>query len=820
MDQYCFALDKAKGLGSGLQVDYESVAQEVKRVAHLNMSTRDTYIEFSRASAVKATEHPDYGLLAGKALMCAVHEAVPVHFSEVVQNLYDADLLAKKFYQRVMAVKDTVDGWVAEEVNDKVEMTYRIEALTTMYEIHAQGRFKGDHMERPRHVWLRASLDVAGFDLLLAREIYDLLCARKITLATPILTNAGTRNSQFSSCFLVTLESDSAIGIYNTLKDSALCSKSGGGLGLHVTRIRASGSRIRSGNGKSNGLVPMLKTFEATANYMDQGGGKRKGKTTVYLEPWHRDFESVVDMKLKETPASNAAPDLFCGVWMPDLLMRRVQNKQNWTMFCPTDAPMLPFSHGKVFEEAYVRYEATVPKEKTIVKPAIEIYHHILAVGQKEGSPFMLFKDTANRRNNLSNVANIAGSNLCTEIIEPSLPDESAVCTLGAVCVHMFVTEEKEMDYEGVQRAAGVLARALDRSIDTTTFPTQKTRNSQLRHRNIGLGAIGLATAYQYMDLSFGSIESQVINYRVFECISKGATDASIELAKLHGPHPSYHGSKRSLGLLNQDIVPKPEALNKKVFNMPFFDPYHEDGRPKTYLDWSATRANMALYGVRNGFTLAPMPTASTSLLTGASSGIDPVFSNAYTIHTIAGASTVVNPTLVSKLSELGVWSASLGEEIANKSGSIQHIEYIPEDVKEVFRTVWEIKTKETILMAQARSIFVDQSQSFNIFQRDPSTHAACIMLTWQMGLITGQYYLTTPQHTRTMEISTLNKSTERARMISSASHPLQRGTTPVPLSPESSSRVESAAVCYRKSEIAACALDALARERDCIMCQ
>jgi ribonucleoside-diphosphate reductase alpha chain len=577
-------------------------------------------------------------------------------------------------------------------------------------------------------MWMRVALALWADNLPRAFETYDLLSQKYFTHATPTLFNAGTPRQQLSSCFLLAMKDDSIDGIYDTLRDCARISKHAGGIGLHVHNVRARGSLIRGTNGTSNGLVPMLQNFNATARYVDQGGGKRNGSFAIYLEPWHADVEDFLKLKLNSGDVEARARDLFYALWVPDLFMRRVEEDGEWSLFCPAEAPGLADVWGTAFDAKYTDYEARGLARKRV--SARKLWFQILDTQMETGVPYLLYKDAANAKSNQQNLGTIKSSNLCTEIIEYSAPDETAVCNLASLALPAFVSKHpsvgRDYDYDGLRQAVRVIVRNLNRVIDINYYPTPETKRSNMRHRPIGLGVQGLADVFALLKLSWESPDAAKVNQLIFEHIYYAAADESASIAAAEGAYETFAGSPASQGKLQPDLWGVTPLTEKT-------------------LDWATLRAKCAA-GMRNSLLVAPMPTASTSQILGFNECFEPFTTNMYTRRVLAGEFTVVNKHLMKELMDLGVWSDAIKQAIVARNGSIQGIPSIPEEIQVRYKTTWELPQKVLIDMAADRGAFICQSQSLNLFMADPNYAKLTSMhfYAWKKGLKTGSYYLRT----------------------------------------------------------------------------
>jgi len=577
-------------------------------------------------------------------------------------------------------------------------------------------------IERPQHMIMRVAIGIHGDDIESVIESYELMSQKYFTHATPTLYNAGTPHPQLSSCFLLTMKEDSIDGIYDTLKQCAIISKYAGGIGLAIHNIRASNSYIRGTNGSSNGIVPMLRVYNNTARYVDQGGGKRKGSIAIYLEPWHADIIDFLDLKKNHGNEMERARDLFYAMWIPDLFMKRVEENGPWSLFCPNEAKGLPDVWGDKFEELYIRYEQSGLARRTL--PAQELWFAILSSQVETGTPYMVYKDACNRKSNQQNLGTIKSSNLCTEIVEYTSPDEVAVCNLASINLSNFVDEtKKEFDFEKLYEVTKVVTKNLNKVIDVNFYPIKEAENSNLRHRPIGIGVQGLADTFAKMRYAFESPSAMDLNKDIFETMYYAALESSCDLAKRDGPYSTYDGCPISKGILQPDMW---------------------GVTPSTRWDWSALRSKVAKYGIRNSLLLAPMPTASTAQILGNNESTEPFTSNMYNRRVLAGEFTVVNKYLLKDLVETGLWTSAVRNQIIADRGSIQKVATIPKDIKDLYKTVWEIKQKAIIDQAADRGAFICQSQSLNIHMGEPTTAKLTSMhfYAWKKGLKTGMYYL------------------------------------------------------------------------------
>merc|ERR1711899_399813 len=668
-------------------------------------------------AATMTTKHPDYAILAARIVISNLHKETKKVFSEVITDLYNmrshdrpTPMISEEHYKIIMANADRLNSAIVSN-RDFNYQYFGFKTLERSYLLKIDGKV----VERPQHMLMRVSVGIHGTDIDAAIETYDLLSQKLFTHASPTLFNAATRRPQLSSCFLLTMADDSIEDIYDTLKRCALISKSAGGIGLNVHCIRATGSYIAGTNGTSNGLVPMLRVFNNTARYVDQGGNKRPGAFAIYLEPWHADIFEFLDLRKNHGKEEIRARDLFYALWIPDLFMKRVEENGVWSLMCPHQCPGLSDCWGDEFEKLYKRYENEGKYMKQV--KAQDVWYAIIESQIETGTPYMLYKDSCNRKSNQQNLGTIKCSNLCTEIVEYSSPDEIAVCNLASIAVNAFVDKEKRTyDFEQLKRVAKVATKNLNKIIEVNFYPVEEARNSNMRHRPIGIGIQGLADAYILMRLPFESEEACLLNKQIFETIYYGALEASCELAQVDGPYSTYQGSPVSQGILQYDMW---------------------GVTPTSLHDWAALKAKIAKHGVRNSLLMAPMPTASTAQILGNNESVEAYTSNIYTRRVLSGEFQVVNQHLLRDLTELGVWSDDVKNEIISNNGSIQAVACIPDNIKKLYKTVWEISQKNVIRQAADRGAFIDQSQSLNIHIAEPnfgkmsSTH----FFGWESGL-------------------------------------------------------------------------------------
>ena len=673
--------------------------------------------------------HPDYAKLAARISVSNLHKDTKKTFSEVMTDLYEyvnprtgkkAPLLSDEVYKVIQDNKDRLDSTIIYN-RDYGYDYFGFKTLERSYLLKLNGKIA----ERPQHMLMRVSVGIHLDDLDAAIETYELMSKKYFTHATPTLFNSGTPKPQMSSCFLLTMQDDSIDGIYDTLKQTAKISQSAGGIGLSIHNVRATGSYISGTNGTSNGIVPMLQVYNDTARYVDQGGGKRKGSFAIYIEPWHADIFDFLDLKKNHGKEEMRARDLFYAMWIPDLFMKRVEEDGNWTLMCPNECPNLFNVHSEEFDELYLKYESENKGRKTI--KARVLWEKILESQIETGTPYMLYKDAANRKSNQKNLGTIRSSNLCTEIMEYTSPDEVAVCNLASIALPMFV-KNGAFDHKELFRITKRVTKNLNKVIDRNYYPVKEAENSNFRHRPVGLGIQGLADAFIMLRMPFTSDEAKTLNQEIFETLYFAAVTASMELAKEEGPYSSYEGSPISKGEFQYNLWGiKDEELSGRW-------------------DWAGLRQKVLENGVRNSLLVAPMPTASTSQILGNNEAFEPYTSNIYTRRVLSGEFIVVNKHLLEDLVNLGLWNNDLKNAIMRANGSIQNIDGIPQDLKELYKTVYELSMKDIIDMSRHRGYFIDQSQSLNLFMENANYAKLTSMhfYAWKNGLKTGMYYLRT----------------------------------------------------------------------------
>jgi len=710
-------------------VDPLKVAMRVIEGLYDSVTTSELDNLAAEIAATMTTTHPDYAKLAARISVSNLHKNTKKSFSETMKDLYfyvnprtdkKAPLLSDEVYNVIMENAEKLDSTIIYNRDFSYDY-FGFKTLERSYLLKLNGKIA----ERPQHMLMRVSLGIHLNDLESAIETYELMSKKYFTHATPTLFNSGTPKPQMSSCFLLAMQDDSIDGIYDTLKQTAKISQSAGGIGLSIHNVRATGSYIAGTNGTSNGVVPMLRVYNDTARYVDQGGGKRKGSFAVYVEPWHADIFEFLDLKKNHGKEEMRARDLFYAMWIPDLFMKRVEANQEWTLMCPNECPDLYKKHGDEFDKAYLKFEADGKGRKTI--KARDLWEKILESQIETGTPYMLYKDAANRKSNQKNLGTIRSSNLCTEIMEYTSPDEVAVCNLASIALPMFV-KNGEFDHKELFRVTKQVTRNLNKVIDRNYYPVKEAENSNMRHRPIGLGVQGLADAFIMMRMPFTSDEAKKLNQEIFETLYFAAVTASMEMAKEEGPYSTYKGSPISQGDFQHNLWGiKDDELSGRW-------------------DWEKLRKSVKKNGVRNSLLVAPMPTASTSQILGNNECFEPYTSNIYTRRVLSGEFIVVNKHLLEDLVQLGLWNENLKQELMRANGSVQHIEIIPQEIKELYKTVWELSMKDIIDMSRHRGYFIDQSQSLNLFMENANYSKLTSMhfYAWKSGLKTGMYYLRT----------------------------------------------------------------------------
>ena len=721
-------LQRIRKAARGLAVNPDALAQQVLTQIIDGVHTSELDELTAQLAASLCTNHPDWGVLASRIAISNHHKQTSTSFSDVIlrlsaQKMPKTDALSSYIHPDLLAVVTAHAAEIDARIDYDRDYLFDYFGFKTLEKSYLLRDSLMKIQERPQHLWMRVALALWSDNLKRAFETYDLLSTKQLTHATPTLFNAGTPRQQLSSCFLLSMADDSITGIYKTLADCAAISKHAGGIGLHIHNIRARGSLIRGTNGVSNGLLPMLRVFNNTARYVDQGGGRRNGSFAMYLEPWHADVEDFLKMKLNTGAEEERARDLFYALWIPDLFMERVEADGLWTLFCPNEAPGLADVWGNAFNELYIRYETEGRGRKQV--SAQKLWFQMLDSQMETGTPYILFKDACNRKSNQQNLGTIKSSNLCCEILEYSSPEETAVCNLASLALPAFVSEGTgTFDYAALMKATRVAVRNLNRVIDINYYPTPETKRSNMRHRPVGLGVQGLADVLAILGLAWESDAAAEVNQLIFEHMYYAAVDESAAVAASEGSYETFQGSPASKGQLQPDLW---------------------GVTPLSALDWPALRAKAAT-GLRNSLLIAPMPTASTSQILGYNECFEPFTSNLYTRRTLAGEFVIVNKYLQRELMKRGIWSEAIKQKIIAMNGSVQEMAEIPEDMKPVYKTSWEIKQRTLIDMAAARGAFICQSQSLNLFVADPTYSKLTSMhfYSWKKGLKTGCYYLRT----------------------------------------------------------------------------
>ena len=765
-------LKRIKKIGQevNIKINYTSLAMKVIDQLYTEITTKQIDELSAEQCASMASIHPDYNVLAGRIIVSNHQKNTDDKFSKVITKLYKnndkhnkhAPIITKDIYDFVLENQDQLNE-LCDYERDYLIDYFGFKTLERAYLMRKDNVI----LERPQHMWLRVSLGIHKNNMEKVIETYHYMSQKYFTHATPTLFNAGTNHPQLSSCYLISMENDSIDGIYSTLRDCALISKWAGGIGLHIHNVRASGSHIRGTNGTSNGIVPMLRVFNNTAKYVDQGGGKRNGSFAIYMEPWHADIEMFLQMRKNHGDEELKARDLFYALWIPDLFMERVKNDEMWTLMCPDECPGLSDVYGDKFKELYTKYEEK-NKGRTSVK-ARALWFQILDAQMETGTPYLLYKDACNNKSNQQNLGTIKSSNLCTEIVEYSDENESAVCNLASIALPAFVKQDASgnaiFDYEKLHEVTKVVTNNLNAVIDINFYPTDKTKRSNMRHRPIGIGVQGLADVFFMMNMSFISDEAKETNKLIFETIYHASLEQSYEIARERSD---------KLARLNEydnfsDVISIEEDLELKSmineFEQPLLSKHYRGAystfagspvskgilqfdmwnvSPSERYNWSELKQNIKKYGVRNSLLVAPMPTASTSQILGYNECIEPITSNIYSRRTIAGEFVVANKYLMKELIDLNIWNEKIKNSIVANNGSIQQIETIPEEIRNKYKTVWEVPMRNLIDMAADRGAYICQSQSLNLWLEDPNYNSLTSMhfYSWNKGLKTGIYYL------------------------------------------------------------------------------
>lgn len=740
----CYGLDPL--------VSPEAVAMKVIEGIYDGVTTTILDNLAAEVAAAKTIDHPDYALLASRIAVSNLHKETKKTFSEVIEDMHhyidpktgqNASLIADDVYDIIVENRDLLDSSIIYDRDFRYDY-FGFKTLTRSYLM----KLNGIIVERPQQMLMRVAVGIHKADVQSAIKTYNLMSEGWFTHATPTLFNSGTPKPQMSSCFLLTMKDDSISGIYDTLKSCAQISQSAGGIGLAIHNIRATGSYIKGTNGTSNGIVPMLRVFNDTARYVDQGGGKRKGSFAMYIEPWHADVFDFLDLKKNHGKEESRARDLFYALWIPDLFMKRVKENGDWTLMCPHECPGLSDTHSAEFEKLYTDYEKAGKGRKTI--KAQELWFKILESQIETGTPYMLYKDAANAKSNQQNLGTIKSSNLCTEIIEYTAPDEVAVCNLASLALPKYVTENGTFDHDKLFEVTYQATLNLNRIIDENYYPVEEAKNSNMRHRPIGLGVQGLADAFILMGLPFESEEARALNREIFETIYYASMSASKDLSKELGPYETYAGSPVSKGIFQFDM-----------WNV----------TPTDRWEWNVLREEVIKHGVRNSLLLAPMPTASTAQILGNNECFEPYTSNIYSRRVLSGEFIIVNKHLLKDLVREGLWNKDVRQKIMTANGSIQNISEIPQRLKDLYKTAWEISQKAIIDQAADRGAYICQSQSLNIFMENANFGKLTSMhfYGWEKGLKTGMYYLRTKAATDAIKF-TVDKTVVEEPAVSAKS--------------------------------------------------
>ncbi len=781
-------------------VDPVRVAMRVIEGLYDGVTTPELDNLASEIAATMTTSHPDYAQLAARISVSNLHQNTKKSFFETMTDLYtyvnprtgkDAPLLSDEVYEVIKKNKDILDSNIIYNRDFGYDF-FGFKTLERSYLL----KLNGIIVERPQHMLMRVSVGIHMDDIEAVLDTYELMSKRYFTHATPTLFNSGTPKPQMSSCFLLAMQDDSIDGIYDTLKQTAKISQSAGGIGLSIHNVRATGSYISGTNGTSNGIVPMLRVYNDTARYVDQGGGKRKGSFAIYIETWHADIFDFLDLKKNTGKEEMRARDLFYAMWTSDLFMNRVENDVEWTLMCPNECPGLYDCHGEEFEALYTSYEKQGKGRKTI--RARELWEKILESQIETGTPYMLYKDAANRKSNQKNLGTIRSSNLCTEIMEYTSPDEVAVCNLASIALPMFI-KDGAFDHEELFRVTKRVTVNLNRVIDRNYYPVKEAENSNMRHRPVGLGVQGLADAFIKLRLPFTSEPAKELNQEIFETLYFAALTASMEEAEKDGPYSSYKGSPISKGEFQHNMWGvKDEELSGRW-------------------DWAGLRKQIKKHGVRNSLLVAPMPTASTSQILGNNECFEPYTSNIYTRRVLSGEFIVVNKHLLEDLVDLGLWTEDMKQDLMRANGSVQHIEGIPADIKELYKTVWELSMKDIIDMSRHRGYFIDQSQSLNLFMEGATMAKLTSMhfYAWKSGLKTGMYYLRTKSAVDAIKFTLTNKDKAAAPKVeapaaASVIAPVKAATKPAPVVVEPLTPQELKTMLEQSRE---------SEDDDCLMC-
>jgi len=740
-------LKRVKSIGNECKIKLNYTTFVMKVIDQLYDGIHTTKIDELTAEqcASLSVQHPDYNTLASRIIISNHHRNTSSSFFSAMEELYNfhdihnkhVPIINSEIFTIIQENKEELESMIVHDRDNLIDY-FGFKTLERAYLMKVHKKI----VERPQYLWLRVALGIHGNNMVKVKTTYDLMSQKYFTHATPTLFNAGTIKPQLSSCYLLALEDDSISGIYSTLKDCAQISKWAGGIGLHIHNVRSTGSHIRGTNGTSNGIVPMLRVFNNTARYVDQGGGRRNGSFAIYLEPWHADVENFLEMRKNHGDEEMKARDLFYALWIPDLFMERVKTNGNWTLMCPDECPGLHDSYGDKFKELYTSYEENHKGKKTI--KARDLWFQIMDSQMETGTPYILYKDAANKKSNQQNLGTIKSSNLCTEIIEYSDSNETAVCNLASIGLSKFVNTDNTFDYDKLHEVAKVVTDNLNTVIDINFYPTEKTERSNMRHRPIGIGVQGLADVFALMNIPFHSDEAKTTNKLIFETIYHAALEQSFEISKerstqeqcilneyeLHNKGKTFSGAYSTF---------EGSPMSKGIFQ---FDMWNVT--PTTRYDWRLLRENIIKYGIRNSLLVAPMPTASTAQILGNNECFEPFTSNIYTRRTIAGEFIIVNKYLMKELIDMNMWNEQIKNNIIANNGSIQQIDGLSQEIKDKYKIVWEIPMKHLIDMAKDRGAYICQSQSLNLWMEEPNYKSLTSMhfYSWEAGLKTGIYYL------------------------------------------------------------------------------
>lgn len=738
IEKLCYGLDPKF-------INPVDIAKKVINGLYDGVSTVELDNLAAETAASLTTKHSEYAKLAARIAISNLHKVTSKSFSNTMKRLYtyidpkteeNAPLISKETYGVVKKNAALLDSSIIYDRDFSYDY-FGFKTLEKSYLMKADGQI----VERPQHMLMRVAVGIHGEDIAAALETYKLLSEKWFIHATPTLFNAGTPKPQLSSCFLLTMKDDSIDGIYDTLKQTAKISQSAGGIGLSIHNVRATGSYIKGTGGISNGIVPMLRNFDMTARYVDQGGGKRKGSFAIYLEPWHADISAFLNMKKNHGKEELRARDLFYALWISDLFMKRVEANQEWSLFCPHECPGLADAYGDDFEKLYEKYECEEKAKKTI--KAQDLWFEILQAQIETGTPYILYKDAANKKSNQKNLGTIKSSNLCTEIMEYTSPDEVAVCNLASIALPMYINEEGKFDHQKLYDVTYVITLNLNKVIDVNYYPVKEAEYSNLRHRPIGIGVQGLADVFMKLKMPFESDEAKGLNTDIHETIYFASMTASMDLAKKDGAYETFKGSPVSKGIFQFDMWGVTPSSNR--------------------WDWNSLKKEVKKNGVRNSLLLAPMPTASTSQILGNNECFEPYTSNIYTRRTLSGEFIVVNKHLMRDLIKLGIWNDAMKNRLIEANGSVQDIPEIPQNLKDLYKTVWEISQKTIIDMATDRGAYICQSQSMNIHIQNPSCKKMTSMhfYAWKKGLKTGMYYLRSKAATQAIKFTVTKEHQE-----------------------------------------------------------